>query len=108
MNKSAERLKRLINYLGISNNKFGKLIGLTGSQISKIIKEKTPLSTIHAYAIAYRTGADVNWLLHGKAKYYITPHKHQKIIYLLSNLNDLNKQTLIKFAQFLMEQQKKE
>ncbi len=64
MNPS-DRLKKIRKKLNLTQELFGKSIGLNRDKIMSLESEKVKLSELHAIAIEYIYNINRNWLLHG-------------------------------------------
>lgn len=69
-----ERLKQLIEALGLSQREFSREVGLSSGALSQLMAGRsTSLSGNALTAINRRFGVDINWLLTGEGEMFLTP-----------------------------------
>lgn len=66
MKKPEQRLAQLMADKGWTQQDLADLLGVTRQSISLYLQGKRKITTLFAYALAYKTGVDPDWLLLGK------------------------------------------
>lgn len=69
------RIKTMINTLGISQNKFAQQIGTDGSILSAILNGKRKLNDATIARIVARSGVSEKWLLTGVGEMFVVDEK---------------------------------
>lgn len=74
------RIKMLRTHLGLTQQDFSKLVGLTNTHLSRIENEENSPQISTVDQISDRTGVDKDWLLHGLGELKIIKIKEQENI----------------------------
>ena len=105
MNIKNNRIKELLQDLNLTQEKFGQELGITQSQVSKILNGH-PLSKTLGYLIQYRFGYSFDWLCGKETEKLITYrlidlHKlddaHQQLITLSLSLGEEDVKKVLAF-----------
>jgi DNA-binding XRE family transcriptional regulator len=68
MKKPEQRLAELMADKGWTQQDLASLLGVTRQSISLYVQGKRKITTIFAYALAYKAGINPEWLMDGKGK----------------------------------------
>lgn len=67
MKKPEQRLAQIMADKGWTQQELADMLGVTRQSISLYLQGKRKITTLFAYALAYRAGIDPDWLMSGKA-----------------------------------------
>lgn len=103
-----ERLRNLREILKLTQNEFGNQIGMSGSTISDIENNRTPVTEKTIIAICSKFKVNEEWLRYGKEPIFLEyDKKHDEFFSVFKDLHPVLQDFLIKTAKNLLDAQDK-
>ena len=99
-----ERILQIRKYYNYSQEKFGKLIGMTGAGISKIESGDRGVTEQTILIICEKLHVSENWLRTGKGEMFISFAKEEEAAYLVGKFSKNASPFKIKFLNFILSQ----
>jgi len=103
----SDRIRTIVDEIGISQKNFAKSINVTDSYISKLVRDETGMSTNTAMVIEQLYGYSKEWILRGKDPKMLTGRSHKltglqrKIIMDVEEMNENELRAVLAFIETL-------
>lgn len=114
--QKAKRLTAFLEAAKLSQREVAKAVGVTGAQISNIVREERDISEVLALALEHKFNVSSEWLLLGKGTMFLESRSAlsglgvggQKMIQIFGELKEPRREKLIDYGEDLLRAQRAE